>query len=253
MCLYIPKWARCCPDCPTEIQVLRKPYRTSYNIGETIDYTGLIVRGYENGEVWSNPDYPSGLIPKEDLILPKKYTGEDEITVAFLCDVRLTATFTLTPGRRILLTAPTVEEYACLQKLFWHVTPYTEMPDDIEFTAVIDGEEIPVFPDQGAFVSGDHENIVYGYIDEETGVLRWDTQDNKPVSLYVNTQDYLVSVYDVNYNRVFKAENGIAEIPEPQADNIIGWKKCGDTECRPIPRDWRFPVTQDEKIEFCYE
>lgn len=129
--LYIPKWARCCPDCPTEIQVLRKPNKTTYEVGETIDYTGIIVRGYKDGAPWSNSDYPSGIIPPQDLIFSQDtFTGYTPITVSFLCDVRVSTTF-------LLKDCPAEIRLTTLPKTVYEVDQEHQFPLPVDFSGAV--------------------------------------------------------------------------------------------------------------------
>lgn len=61
-----PTWQDNLPD---EIRVTTPPTKTEYNEGEEIDYTGMVVKAYKNGSVWSNENYPEGVIPFEELEL----------------------------------------------------------------------------------------------------------------------------------------------------------------------------------------
>lgn len=58
---------------PSEIQVLTPPNKTVYYVGESIDLTGLQVRGIcKNGVVWEDEGYPNGIIPNSELIISPK-------------------------------------------------------------------------------------------------------------------------------------------------------------------------------------
>ena len=61
-----PTWQDNLPD---EIRVTTLPTKTEYSDGEEIDYTGLVVKAYKNGSVWSNENYPNGVIPFDELII----------------------------------------------------------------------------------------------------------------------------------------------------------------------------------------
>ena len=80
-----PTWQDNLPD---EIRVTTPPTKTEYVYGEEIDYTGMVVQAYKNGSVWSNANYPNGVIPLEELetikyvkdknvILPREITGTE--------------------------------------------------------------------------------------------------------------------------------------------------------------------------------
>ena len=57
-------------DLPHEIRVTQLPNITTYEPGERVDYTGMVVKAYnEDGTVWTNSDYPDGIIPNSELNL----------------------------------------------------------------------------------------------------------------------------------------------------------------------------------------
>jgi len=61
---------------PTEIRVTTKPTRSSYYGLEIIDYSGMVVQAYDStGNLYNNPNYPQGIIPPNELILPNRYTN----------------------------------------------------------------------------------------------------------------------------------------------------------------------------------
>lgn len=56
---------------PDSIAVTRAPNVTRYSENETIDYTGIVVQAFQNGEIWTgNGVYPNGVIPFEELRFP---------------------------------------------------------------------------------------------------------------------------------------------------------------------------------------
>lgn len=56
-------------DLPTNIQVDVPPTKTTYQYGESIDFTGLVVKAYrENGTLWTSNKYPAGVIPFSELV-----------------------------------------------------------------------------------------------------------------------------------------------------------------------------------------
>ena len=61
-------------DLPVRIAVTTPPTKTEYNDGEWIDFSGMVVTAYdENGDVWTNAEYPDGTIPFNELdITPRK-------------------------------------------------------------------------------------------------------------------------------------------------------------------------------------
>ena len=62
---------------PEQIRVVTPPDRTTYDTGDTIDYTGMVVKAFKaDGSVWSNSNYPNGVIPNEELIKPLIFGGE---------------------------------------------------------------------------------------------------------------------------------------------------------------------------------
>lgn len=72
---------------PHHIRVEHPPLKIAYNDGETIDFSGMLVKAYnEDGTIWTDETHPNGVIPLEELILPvtvatpsggsKAYAGE---------------------------------------------------------------------------------------------------------------------------------------------------------------------------------
>lgn len=56
---------------PSSIVVTTPPTKTSYRDGETINYTGMVVKAYlKTGGLWTDVSHPSGTISNADLILP---------------------------------------------------------------------------------------------------------------------------------------------------------------------------------------
>lgn len=57
---------------PTSIAITTNPTKMAYDDGDTIDYTGMVVKAYDaNGNIWDNDGaYPNGVIPIADLNLP---------------------------------------------------------------------------------------------------------------------------------------------------------------------------------------
>lgn len=81
---------------PSSIRVVTPPTKTDYADGETIDFSGMVVKAYlKTGGVWSDSDHPGGVIPISELILPvttadiSQVSGEtatsDLITEPFGC------------------------------------------------------------------------------------------------------------------------------------------------------------------------
>lgn len=64
---------------PEYISVTTLPNKTAYLNGETIVYTGLVVKAYDkNGNLYTSSSYPNGIIPISELTLPvteAEYTG----------------------------------------------------------------------------------------------------------------------------------------------------------------------------------
>jgi hypothetical protein len=55
-------------DLPDEIRVTTPPTKTTYSVGEIIDYTGMVVVAYKNSRIWQNENYPNGVIPINELL-----------------------------------------------------------------------------------------------------------------------------------------------------------------------------------------
>ena len=56
---------------PASIRVTTPPSKMTYNDGETIDFTGMVVKAYKSsGDVWTDSTHPDGVIPHSELIFP---------------------------------------------------------------------------------------------------------------------------------------------------------------------------------------
>lgn len=56
---------------PSAIQITTPPPRVSYNDGETIDYSGIVVTLYDgNGNVFTDSRYTDGTVPFSELVFP---------------------------------------------------------------------------------------------------------------------------------------------------------------------------------------
>lgn len=69
---------------PSEIRITTPPPRVSYNNGDTIDYSGIVVTLYDgNGNVFTDSRYPDGIVPFSELVFPvdkAHYEGDGEWT-----------------------------------------------------------------------------------------------------------------------------------------------------------------------------
>lgn len=71
---------------PDEIIVNKLPNKFQYNLGETIDFTGIEVNAYADSKIWTNDEYPNGIIPFEELafsttVIPEVYPTSSIIFV----------------------------------------------------------------------------------------------------------------------------------------------------------------------------
>lgn len=67
-------------EIPSSILVVMPPTKTTYTDGETIDFTGLIVKAYtQDGEVWTDSLHPNGEIPVSELTLPVTVADYDSV------------------------------------------------------------------------------------------------------------------------------------------------------------------------------
>ena len=56
---------------PYSISVVTPPTVTQYNDGATIDFSGMVVKGYlKSGNLWTDSSHPDGVIPISELTLP---------------------------------------------------------------------------------------------------------------------------------------------------------------------------------------
>ena len=65
---------------PSAIVIDTPPTKTEYSVGETIDYSGMVVKAYlKSGEPWTDSVHQGGIIPTNELILPVTViTGGEE-------------------------------------------------------------------------------------------------------------------------------------------------------------------------------
>ena len=66
------------------MEITTPPPRVSYNDGDTIDYSGIVVTLYDgNGNVFTDSRYPDGIVPFSELVFPvdkAHYEGGEEWT-----------------------------------------------------------------------------------------------------------------------------------------------------------------------------
>ncbi|MBR2798940.1 MAG: hypothetical protein IKE17_14535 [Clostridia bacterium] len=56
---------------PYSISVVTHPNVTEYSDGATIDFSGMVVKGYlKSGDLWTDSSHPDGVIPISELTLP---------------------------------------------------------------------------------------------------------------------------------------------------------------------------------------
>lgn len=73
---------------PVRLSIWEKPYKLKYDDGETIDYTGIVVRPINRfNMVWKVPRYPDGIIPLSELILPDRVADLDKATGQVIIDI----------------------------------------------------------------------------------------------------------------------------------------------------------------------
>ena len=65
---------------PHRIRVEHGPLHSTYTDGETIDFSGMLVKAYNaDGTVWTDSGHPDGVIPLDEMAYPKMvahYTGD---------------------------------------------------------------------------------------------------------------------------------------------------------------------------------
>lgn len=67
-------------ELPTSIEITRLPDHLEYGDRAYINPEGIVVRAYkESGELWSNEDYPNGIIPLDELIFDPDVTDYNEV------------------------------------------------------------------------------------------------------------------------------------------------------------------------------
>lgn len=64
---------------PSSISVVTPPTVTTYADGATIDFSGMVVKGYlKSGALWTDSAHPNGIIPISELMLPVTTANKDE-------------------------------------------------------------------------------------------------------------------------------------------------------------------------------
>lgn len=64
---------------PNRIVVDVPPTKTVYSDGQTIDYTGMVVKAYtRSGQLWTDASHPNGIIPISELTLPVTIAHADQ-------------------------------------------------------------------------------------------------------------------------------------------------------------------------------
>lgn len=67
---------------PSKLQVVTMPTKTTYDAGEQIDYTGMVVRLMDGkDEVFTDEQHPNGTIPLLELTLVRKPLPEVDVEV----------------------------------------------------------------------------------------------------------------------------------------------------------------------------
>lgn len=66
---------------PSSISVVTPPTITTYEDGATIDFSGMVVKGYlKSGDLWTDSDHPDGVIPISELTLPVTIADIDGVS-----------------------------------------------------------------------------------------------------------------------------------------------------------------------------
>lgn len=64
---------------PYSISVVMPPTVTEYSDGATIDFSGMVVKGYlKSGDLWTDSSHPNGIIPISELTLPVTIAHADQ-------------------------------------------------------------------------------------------------------------------------------------------------------------------------------
>ena len=65
---------------PSSIAVDTPPTKQEYSIGQTIDYSGMVVKAYlQSGGVWTDSTHPNGVVPNSELVLPMATVSGDDV------------------------------------------------------------------------------------------------------------------------------------------------------------------------------
>lgn len=64
---------------PSSISVVTPPTVTTYADGATINFSGMVVKGYlKSGALWTDSSHPNGIIPISELMFPVTTASKDE-------------------------------------------------------------------------------------------------------------------------------------------------------------------------------
>lgn len=70
---------------PDSIRIKTPPTKDSYQSGEGISLAGAVIKAYSGSDLWDDEDYPSGIVPIEELAAEPLYaTGSGIVNVTII-------------------------------------------------------------------------------------------------------------------------------------------------------------------------
>lgn len=145
---------------PDHIEVVQPPHFTIYTDGHDIDFTGMIVKAYnENGSLWTDTDHPNGVIPFEELILPVTKADKNAIEDAVWVKVL--------NGREVEVC-----------KIF-HIYQYWNGQLNRDATNQCPPEAVFCYTDDGCYACSDIQDYAISYAYSNDGLHKYDSDRGK--------------------------------------------------------------------------
>ncbi|MBQ1449366.1 MAG: hypothetical protein IIZ12_00315 [Eggerthellaceae bacterium] len=67
---------------PTKLKIITPPDKTSYSVGETMDYTGIVCQlQNDDGSVYTDGTYQTGIVPFSELVFPVIVAPDGQSTI----------------------------------------------------------------------------------------------------------------------------------------------------------------------------
>jgi hypothetical protein len=240
---------------PSSIQITTEPTDTSYVNGDTIDFTGLVVKAYDGeGNLFDATGYTGGVVPNSELQFPVTqavYDGEggtpsiydeeidDYVYLPIPVSTQCTQQWTISSGVQISIwSAPAAIFITTTDKRALYIVACQSKQDHYqrqEFQ-IIDGESRQI---------RDEDRSIYSTFEKQF------TKDGKTV--YYGYGGVTSSLTDDGYTIpvVLGKLNNMSYASSPQIVGLIAWtmiygEQSGGTSSQTIPVNW--PRYNDGKI-----